>query len=195
MASKATMINKRGLAAVLAILIGAALNCLGSLANMAIGSPLFFDSIFTAAAGAIFGPLAGILCAIASHAFLVAAHGWEIDWIFFVPCSMATGAIAGGFGRRRFESALDVALCTALVTAANALLGALIAAYAYGGITTHPSDQLSNGLILFGQSIIAASFWARIPLNLIDKGIAVAAAYGLRRIWKARAAMEENAPP
>jgi energy-coupling factor transport system substrate-specific component len=165
------------------ILVGGFFNSLGSLANVALGSPLFFDSIFTAISGALFGPWAGVLCGVATHIFLIAFHGWDIAWMFFLPCSIATGVITGVFAaRKHLKGALDVILCSVLVTLANSFLGAIIGIYAYGGVTTHPSDYLITGLILVGQSVLAASFWARIPLNLIDKGIAVAVAFAVLKL-------------
>lgn len=178
MASKGVGNKGKAPLALLAVLIGALANSLASLANMALGSPLFFDSIFTAASGALFGPLAGCLCGLFTHGFLVAFHGWDLAWAYFLPCSLATGLIAGLFSRGgRALSLYGVLLCAALTSLANAVLGAGISAFAFGGITVHASDYLVTGLILAGQSMLSASFWARIPLNLIDKGIAVALAF------------------
>ena len=162
----------------LAVVVGGLLNCLASMANMAVGSPLFLDSIATAACGLLFGPWFGCLCGLSTHAFLVILHGGVLEWAYFLPCSLATGLIAGLFGRKRpAVSLLRVLLCIVAIALANALIAAPIAAFAYGGITVHASDYLVAGLILAGQSILSAAFWARIPINLIDKGIAVAVAF------------------
>ena len=50
-------------------LLGGFLKMVASFSNMAIGSPLFMDSIATAVIGALFGPRAGMLCAYFSHFF------------------------------------------------------------------------------------------------------------------------------
>lgn len=164
----------------LAVIAGGLLNSLLALASAAIGTPLFMDSILTAASGLLLGPLAGCLCGISTHFFLVAFHGWGLDWAYFLPCSLATGLIAGFFGRGNRPATLYRAVvCTASVTLANAVIGAAIAAFAYGGITVHASDYLVTGLILAGQSMLSASFWARVPLNLIDKGLAIGIAFFL----------------
>jgi len=162
----------------LVAMAGGLLNCLASMANMAVGTPLFLDSIATAACGLMFGPWIGCLCGLATHAFLVALHGFVIEWAYFLPCSLATGLVAGLFGRKRLPvSLLRILLCIVATALANSVIGAVIAAYAYGGIAVHASDYLVAGLILAGQSILSASFWARIPINLIDKGLAVAIAF------------------
>jgi len=175
------IVNKPKTALMLLVAVaGGLLNCLASMANMAVGSPLFLDSIATAACGLLFGPWLGLLCGLSTHAFLVILHGGVLEWAYFLPCSLATGLIAGLFGRKRpAVSLLRVLLCIVSVALANAVIAAPIAALAYGGITVHASDYLVAGLILAGQSILSAAFWARIPINLIDKGIAVAVAFFL----------------
>jgi energy-coupling factor transport system substrate-specific component len=158
--------------------LGGLLNCLASMVNMSVGSPLFLDSIATAACGLLFGPWLGLLCGLSTHAFLVILHGGVLEWAYFLPCSLATGLIAGLFGRKRpAVSLLRVLLCIVSIALANAVIAAPIATLAYGGITVHASDYLVAGLILAGQSILSAAFLARIPINLIDKGIAVAVAF------------------
>jgi energy-coupling factor transport system substrate-specific component len=181
--SETIVSNKTRLFLILGLaLLGGLCNALLGIANAAVDSPFFFDSIFTATAGALWGPWAGLLCAFATHFFIVAFHGWGIEWWYFLPCGMATGAIVGAFGKiRGAKDVTAIILCAISVTLANSLLGAIIAVYAYGGITAHPSDYIVTGLILAGQSILGASFWARIPINLIDKGIAVILAFVAKR--------------
>jgi len=178
MASEGSANKQKTTRMLLVVLAGGLLNCLSSMANMAIGSPLFLDSIATATCGLLFGPWLGCLCGLSTHAFLVILHGGVLEWAYFLPCSLATGLIAGLFGRNRPSvTLLRVLVCIVAIALANAVIAAPIAAYAYGGITVHASDYLVAGLILAGQSILSAAFWARIPINLIDKGIAVAVAF------------------
>ena len=68
------------------------------------------------------------------------------------------------------------------MTASNSLLGALIATYLYGGITGSAAvDYVVVGLLATGRTILSAAFLVRIPANLVDKGIAVFAAFFLLR--------------
>ena len=69
------------------------------------------------------------------------------------------------------------------VTIANAILGTIVASYVFGGVTGHASDYLVKGFVLAGQNMIQASFWARIPSNLVDKTIAVLPAFILLRAF------------
>lgn len=66
----------RGLLLFVFVMIGGLANALLSLFNMAISSPFFFDSIFTAATAALFGPLAGLVYALISQFIMEAFHGF-----------------------------------------------------------------------------------------------------------------------
>jgi len=171
-----------------AIILGSLANALLDVGNIAIKSPFFFDSILTAVSGAVFGPLAGVLRGLATHLWLEAFHGWDGTWIPFVVCNMATGLIVGFMARsRRLNTVLKILLGSFFVAIANAILGGMVDFYFFKGVTTHPSDYLVTGLVLAGQSLFSAAFWARIPINLIDKGIAVVIAFA------AKAAFERGA--
>lgn len=173
-ATKKEKLPKPGYALVLVVLGGALANALLSALNMALSSPFFFDSIFTAMAAALFGPLAGVTCAIFTHLFMELLHGFSGAFLPFVVCNMATGLIVGLFARAgRFAIPVYALVATLLVTLANSVLGAIVATFLFGGITGHASDFLVTGFLLAGQSLASAAFWARIPSNLIDKGIAI----------------------
>lgn len=187
MASEKPLGKKFFALALAAILLGGLGNALLDVANIAIKSPFFLDSIFTAATGAIFGPLAGVLCGLSTHLFLEAFHGWDGTWIPFVVCNMATGLIVGLMARRRrLGLVLNLLITSFLVAMANAILGGMVDYYFFKGVTTHPSDYLVTGLLLAGQSLLGAAFWARIPINLVDKGLAVAIAFLARHQWEKR---------
>ncbi len=158
-------------------LLGGFLNMVASFSNMAIGSPLFMDSIATALVGALFGPWAGMLCAFFSHFFMELVRGFNGDYMPFVVCNMATGLIVGLFARQgKLLYIAFAVLCAILVTLANAILGTTVAIFFFGGITGHASDFLVTGFLAAGGSLVSAAFWARVPVNLVDKGLAVAIA-------------------
>ncbi len=142
--------------------------------------PLFLDSIFTAIAAAVFGPWHGIVVAILTNGWNEALDGFSGLHILFAVCGMATAIIVSGFVRSgRYRSALSWSLCIGSVTLANALLGALIAAFVYGGGTRMNLDNIVAGFALFTDSIFTAAFLARLPINLVDKALAVAPALAL----------------
>lgn len=144
--------------------------------------PFFMDSIFTAVAAAVFGPWQGIATALFTNVFQELMLGFTGTNLPFAVCGVATALIVAGFVRAdRYRSPLGSILCIALVTLANSLLGALVATLVFGGGSRSNIDGIVAGFALFTDTIFTAAFLARIPINFIDKSIAVIPALLLAR--------------
>ena len=168
-----------------AVLVGfSLLNIVLWLINAWGGLPLFMDSVGTAVAAALLGPLPGAAVALISQ---LSFEVWDgFNWMFapWVVCSFATALIVGfAVGARRFSSLFDLGLVIIAVSLANAVLGALVHIYLYGGYAGHATDLLVQSFELLTGGPLLAAFWARIPLNLLDKSIAVSVAYLAYRRW------------
>jgi energy-coupling factor transport system substrate-specific component len=166
------------------IFSGSALNLLfWWLSNDVIKSPIFMDSLFTAVAGALYGPWAGIFTGLGTNLLIEGVMGFPgIHWPFAL-CNMATGLIVGIMAKRErnFLFGLNVTLTIVMVVIANSLLGTLIAIFVFSGDTEVSLDFIVSIMTEFGQTLFAANFWSRILTNLIDKMIAVYTAFGLKR--------------
>ncbi len=142
--------------------------------------PLFMDSIFTAVAAAILGPLPALLVAVLTNAWIEAFNGFKGQHLPFALCGMSTAAIVAGFvSTRRYWTPVMVVTCIVSVMLANSVLGAIIATFVYGGGTGVKIDTIASGFSLVADSIFSAAFLARAPINLIDKSIAVFPALAL----------------
>ncbi len=172
-------------------------NALLVVVNTHLYLPFFFDSIFTACSGALFGWLPGVLVGLWTNLAWEVMFGFPMTMLPFGICNMSTGLIVGLMaGRGRFHSGLDALIAVLLVTASNSLLGALIATYLYGGITGAAAvDYVVVGLLAAGRTVFSAAFLARIPANLVDKGIAVFAAFFLLRYLTRRLGWPERPSP
>ncbi|MEI8093683.1 MAG: hypothetical protein WCG80_05685 [Spirochaetales bacterium] len=168
-------------AVILAPIVAALLNVFLNWANRSLGSPLFADSIFTAVVAAVFGVVPGLAAALLTQLGMEAVLSLQGPFgtaLPFVFCGFATALIVGLAAERgRFLSVLALTAVIAGVTLANSVIGSVTATFVFGGVTLHTSDFLITGFLLSGQQLLEASFWARVPLNLIDKGIAVGLAY------------------
>jgi energy-coupling factor transport system substrate-specific component len=167
---------------VVASVIGAGvLNALLVVANTHLFLPLFFDSIFTACVAALFGWLPGMAAGLWTNLACEIFLGFPMTVLPFAICNMSTGLIIGIMsGRGQFRSGLNALVAVLLVTASNSILGAVIATFVYGGITGSAAvDYVVVGLLASGRELLSATFLARIPANLVDKGIAVSAAFFL----------------
>lgn len=173
--------------AIFAVLAGAALNLLFNRLNVSLESPFFFDSVMTAVVAVLFGPWAGMATGLLSSAAVDLIFLHNGTGIAFVPCQLATGLIAGWAPRfEGFRSVFGLLVTAGLVALANSVLGSIIATFLFGGLTGHGSDFLVSGFLIAGQNLLSASFWARVPLNLIDKGIALLVAWAIFLRWGTR---------
>lgn len=166
----------------MAIAAGLVLNVGLNTANNAISLPFFFDSIGTAVVAATVGLFPGLLVAAGTNLLIEVVMGFPWTNLPFAICGFATAVIVWLFVRRRaFDNIGSVLLASLLVALANSILGSIIATYVFGGITGVGVDYLVTGLVAAGQSIVSASFWARVPANMFDKTIAVLVAYFVYR--------------
>jgi energy-coupling factor transport system substrate-specific component len=167
----------------LSLLSGAANAGLEKLNTALLQSPLFLDSILTVGIASLFGLIPGILTAVFTHFFMAAFNGWSFLYLPWVICSLASALITWSYVRwgllRNPIEGISLALLVAL---ANAVLGAAVAVFFFGGKTYHSVDLILSSLFTLTQNIFSAAFWARLPLNVVDKGIAVAVAMVARHL-------------
>ena len=167
----------------IAILIplGIAVNLIGGQVATQLKLPLFMDSIGTTIVASIMGPWVGAVSGVMFNVISSILNGNIMSSLFGI-VNIATALIVGYMTRAgRFRTLLDAIIVTILVAVANALLGAPIAVVVYGGIQGSGVDLVTAGFLALGNDILSATFLARIPTNLADKGIAVFAAWLILR--------------
>lgn len=175
----ASVVLRQAVAVIVAIGVNIGLNY----ANNALSLPFFLDSIGTAVVAATAGLLPGLFVAVATNAAIEVVTGFPWIHLPFALCGVATALIVWGFVRSgRFADLGGALVATLAVALANSVLGSIIATFVYGGITSVGVDYLVTGLVAGGRSLVSATFWARVPANLVDKSIAVLAAFFLRPI-------------
>ncbi|MBN1241713.1 MAG: hypothetical protein JXA15_03275 [Spirochaetales bacterium] len=132
--------------------------------------PLFLDSIGTAVSAAVFGLPLGLGTAILTNAFQELFEGFAFRHLPFAICGMATALLTWLETRRRREPLIArFSLLTLSVALANALLGAVVATFVFGGGTGANIDVIVAGFALAFRDVFSAAFLARIPANLVDK--------------------------
>ena len=101
----------------------------------------------------------------------------------FALCNLGSGLIVGYMARYgKYKKAWHVAVATVLVSLWNAIVAAPIAMVVYGGIDGNVGTNLMIvGLQALGNDLMGAAFLARIPANLVDKGIACVIAWIILR--------------
>ncbi len=156
--------------------------------NVLLQSPLFLDSIFTAIGAAVLGPWAGMGIGLLTNLGMEPVYGMTGLYWPFAACNMATGLVVGLMCRHgAFSRGWHASLAVLTVTFANALLGGFIANLVFSGDTGVQIDHIISAFTETGLSLGSSNFWARIPTNLVDKMLAVYAAFGVRLFLERRA--------
>ncbi|MFW5688823.1 MAG: hypothetical protein ACOC1U_04545 [Spirochaetota bacterium] len=149
--------------------------------------PLFLDSIGTMIAAAVFGLVPGVVAAVSTHLAMEFLNGWAGAHFPWVVCSLSSAAIVWYLTKSgRFQTLVDLVLATIWVAAANSFFGAAIAALLFSGNTGHAVDLVASALYSFRPGAFAAAFLARMPVNTVDKGIAVGVTYLVLELFKRR---------
>ena len=141
------------------------------------------DSLFTVAVTFIAGLVPGLITGLISNfAFSIVTPpvqyvpGAEI----FALCNISSALVAFLFSRKKNSLGFfDLFLLSTLVAVVNSVLGGIISSVLFKGLDKFPSDYIVAGMLIQDIPVMAAAVLARIPINLIDKTIAVFGGYGL----------------
>jgi hypothetical protein len=179
------MKTRRGIPyTIAAVAIGVFCNVLFNVSmNFLPGVPLFMDSLFTVAVTLITGLIPGLVTGLLSNfAFTIVTPpdlyvpGAEI----YALCSMSSALVVYLFARKKNALVFfDLFLLSILVAFVNSVLGGIISSVLFRGIDKFPSDYIVAGMLIQDIPMTTAAIFARIPLNLIDKSIAVFGGYGI----------------
>lgn len=159
--------------------LGVAINYVGGLLNSALGGPLYLDSIGTAVVAAVMGPWVGAISGLLYNVVSALMGGNMVSALFGI-CNIGTGLIVGymtkwGFFEKWWQVLI---VANVLVSFWNAATGSPIASVVYGGVDGSAGTSVSiAALQAIGADLVTAGFIARMPINLVDKGIAVLIAW------------------
>lgn len=147
--------------------------------------PIFMDSIFTVwvtlIAGLIPGLIAGALYNVISS-MLIYTLGIQV---LYGLCNMATALVVWLFARKRKTmTVFDLSMTAICAAFANSLIGGIISAALNHGTDSFPTDMLVAGMLMHQLPLLGSTILARIPINLLDKAIAVFGGYGIYRITR-----------
>lgn len=162
--------------------LGVAINYVGGTIASSLGLPIYLDSIGTIIVAAIMGPWVGAFSGVLFNIISSLMRGNILASLFAI-CNIGSGLIVGYMARyRKFSTIPHVILATVLVALWNAVTGSPIAMVVYGGVDGNVGTNLMiAGLQALGNDLMGAAFMARIPINLIDKGIACLVAWVVLR--------------
>lgn len=163
--------------------LGVAINYVGGQLATSLGLPIYLDSIGTAIVAAIMGPWIGAASGILFNV-ISSLIGGNIMGALFGICNLGTGLIVGYMAKfGKFKKIWpDVVIAIILVALWNAATGTPIAMAVYGGIDGNVGTNVMIAAMQnMGRDLFSSAFLARIPVNLLDKGIACVVAWAILR--------------
>lgn len=163
----------RGTYIAIMIPLGVAINYVGGQIATSLSLPIYLDSIGTIIVAAIMGPWVGATSGVLYNVISSLVNGNILASLFGL-CNIGSGLIVGYMARyNKYRKPLHILIATVLVSLWNAIVAAPIAMVVYGGVDGNVGTNLMIvGLQALGNDLMGAAFLARIPANLVDKGIA-----------------------
>ena len=130
---------------------------------------VFIDTIGTFLSAFLFGPLAGILTGAATS--IINGLTFDPYSLYFIPQQITVGLIAGiCYKKGLFKGKLFI-VGTTIVTIFASIVGAIICAYVFGGITSSGTAFVVMYLKNLGLNEVVSVFLTQIIFDWIDKGI------------------------
>jgi hypothetical protein len=166
------------------------MNAAGAQLALTLRLPVYLDSIGTILAGAVLGPVYGMLPSLLSGILL----GMTIDIysLYFAPAGMVVGLMSGlAFGMHLTEKR-RLWLAAALVAIPGTLVSSLICAGLFGGITSSGSMVLVQLLARTPLGMTASIFVAQLVTDYLDRLVSLflvtvllrTLPYDLKSRWK-----------
>lgn len=163
--------------AMILIPICIAINVVGGLIANNLKLPIFLDAIGTCLSAIILGPLLGAATGFMTQLVVALING-EVLVIAFGLVQIGVGLTAGLFAKYgMFQKWWHVLVASLVAAFAAALIAAPVATFLFGGVHGQGVDFLVAGLMATGRDVFSSAFLARIPANLIDKGMALAISF------------------
>ena len=168
----------RGTYIAIMIPLGVAINYVGGQIAVSLGLPIYLDSIGTIIVAAIMGPWIGATSGVLFNIISSLVQG-NVMASLFALCNIGSGLIVGYMARYgKYKKIWHIVIATVLVSLWNSIVAAPISMVVYGGI----DGNVGTNLMIVGfQALGTAAFLARIPANLVDKGIACVIAWIILR--------------
>lgn len=151
--------------------IGAVVNIVGTLIAFTFKIPLLMDSIGTIMVSALLGPGYGIVTGLLNS--IVSGITFDIYSLYFAPVQIFVGALAGILYRKGYLFGNKRVVGVFFISIASALVGAIIAAYVFGGITSSSSSYIVVLLSQLGVNKVLSVFIVQFLMDYLDRFLAV----------------------
>lgn len=164
---------------------GAALNAAGAGLTLLLHLPLYFDTLGTVLAAALFGPFWGMLPGLAGG--LLSGCLGDVYAFYYLPVQLVTGLAAGllfrlpgaGLSRPLPRRPLRLLAMAAALSLPGTLMSASITAFLFGGVTSSGSSVLVQLLHRAGLGLTQSVCAVQAVTDYLDRAAVLAAAGAL----------------
>lgn len=146
--------------------LGIALNIVGAFIALNLRLPIYLDSVGTILIAFLLGPRAAIITGLSGS---IISSTFDIYSLYFAPVQILTGFLSGYFYKKNLVSAKTIPIVGILVAIPVSLLGSVIAAFLFGGVTSSGSSYIVQILSTIGVNKVVAIFITQIFTDYFDK--------------------------
>ena len=159
---------------IMALSIG--INFLGGTIALWLRLPIYLDSIGTIFAGALLGPIPGILTGLSSS--LLSGVTMDMFSLYYSPIQIITGLLAGLILPQKLQaqglkSRLSLLAWTFVLSAPGTILSSIITIQLFGGITSSGSSAIVQLLYGLGLNQAASVTIVQAATDYLDRLLSV----------------------
>ncbi|MBO0460724.1 ECF transporter S component [Enterococcus sp. DIV1298c] len=159
---------------IMALSIG--INFLGGTIALWLRLPIYLDSIGTIFAGALLGPIPGVLTGLSSS--LLSGVTMDMFSLYYSPIQIITGLLAGLILPKKLhehglKSRLSLFVWTFVISAPGTILASLITIQLFGGITSSGSSTIVQLLYGLGLNQAASVTIVQAATDYLDRLLSV----------------------
>lgn len=151
--------------------LGIALNVVGTFTAFSLKLPILLDSIGTVMASFLLGPYYGVITGLCSG--IVSGITFDIYSLYFAPVQIFVGLFSALMYNKGFMRGKKKILGVLVVSIFSSFVGAVIAAFAFGGITSSSSSYIVAVLSNMGVNKVLSVFIVQFLMDYFDRFLAV----------------------
>jgi len=151
--------------------LGIALNIIGAFIALNLRLPIYLDSIGTIMVAALLGPTYGVMTGVSGS--IVSGITFDIYSLYFAPVQIFTGFFSGLMFQKGMMKGFKMPLGVFVVTIFSSIVGAVIAAFLFDGVTSSGSSYIVAFLSKLGVNKVISVFVVQFITDYWDKFVAV----------------------
>ncbi len=148
-----------------------ALNVVGSFIVISTRLPLFLDTVGTLLTTFLLGPIYGAVTGAITY--IISGSTFDPVGYFFIPTQIAVGLTGGILYKMNFFTGWKKMPAILIITLFSATVSAIIAAFAFNGITSSGTSYIVQVIHAIGIPLFASVYIVQVLSEIPDKIITV----------------------